>query len=266
VTFTKIRTIALCFNSFDEATRLTEKLRKINASIKFVISVNFNDLLEVIGNEENVDCFIVEEAFKEYPSDELLRILKSHKRYQKTAFSLFSTDLSFIDKKFLQIGLHYIFDLHTEIKDVTFNIKKIIEKTAMPMIPANFNVMVLDNNSDFLELMTEHLKELGHKNYQLCHGVNEAKMSLAKNDFDLLLLDWNLDDGTCLDLIEFINTSTVSERTKSAVKMVITGRNDVEDIITLLNYGIKDYLIKPFNFNEFENKLDYALEKTQKKA
>jgi response regulator of citrate/malate metabolism len=39
----------------------------------------------------------------------------------------------------------------------------------------------------------------------------------------------------------------------------------VEDIITLLNYGVKDYLIKPFNFNEFENKLDYALEKGQKK-
>ena len=213
-----------------------------------------------------IDCFIVEEAFKEYPSDELLRILKSHKRYQKTAFSVFSSDLNLIDKKYLQIGLHYVFDLKTEIKEVTYNIHRIIEKTCMPMIPANFNVMVLDNNSDFLELMTEHLKELGHKNYQLCHGVNEAKKSLSTGDFDLLLLDWNLDDGTCLDLIEYIQTHPVSARTKAAIKMVITGRNDVEDIITLLSHGIKDYLIKPFNFNEFENKLDYALEKSLKKA
>lgn len=265
MTFSKIRTIALCFNQLDEATRLTQKLKEINSSINFVIAVTFNDLLDLIGREESVDCFIVEESFKEYPSDELLRILKSHRRYQKTAFSVLSTDLRLIDKKYLQIGIHYIFYFHTEIKEVISNIKRIIEKTAMPMIPAEFNVMVLDNNSDFLDLMTMHLQELGHKNYKLCHGVNEAKQSLAKNDYDLLLLDWNLDDGTCLDLIEFIQNSPVSPRTKAAIKMVITGRNDVEDIITLLNYGVKDYLIKPFNFNEFENKLDYALEKGNKK-
>jgi CheY-like chemotaxis protein len=265
MTFSKIRTIALCFNDHGEAVRLTKKLQDIDSSINFVISVNFNDLLEVIGKEESIDCFIVEEAFKEYPADELLRILRFHKRYQRTAFSLFSNDLQVIDQKYLQIGVHYFFDLHTEMKEVTTGIKKIIEKHVLPMIPKDFNVMILDNNSEFLELMTMHLKELGHKKYHLCNGIKEAQASLSQNDYDLLLLDWNLDDGTCLDLIDYIKNSPVSQRTKSAVKMVITGRNDVEDIITLLNYGIKDYLIKPFDFHEFENKLDYALEKNGRK-
>ena len=57
----KMITIALCFNDKDEAIRLSEKLKIIAPFINFAISVNFNDLLDVIGKEDNIDCFIIEE-------------------------------------------------------------------------------------------------------------------------------------------------------------------------------------------------------------
>lgn len=260
------RTMVLCFNLKDEAQKLGEKLREMDPTLNFIISINFNDLLEIIGKEKAIDCFIVEEDFKEYPSAELLMVLRKSHRYQKTAFALFSPDLSLIDKKYLQIDINYMFDLSTEIIDVVSSIKRIIDKILMPIIPANFKVMVLDNNHEFLEIMTMHLQDMGHHDFHLCHSINEAKLFLLKNDYDILLLDWNLDDGTCLDIIEFIQSSPISARTKKAVKMVITGRNEVEDIMTLLNYGIKDYLIKPFEYSEFENKLDYALEKNLRRT
>ena len=64
MTFSKIRTIALCFNDHGEATRLTEKLKNIDSSINFVISVNFNDLLEVIGKEESVTALSLKKLSK----------------------------------------------------------------------------------------------------------------------------------------------------------------------------------------------------------
>ena len=95
--------------------------------------------------------------------------------------------------------------------------------------------------------------------------TKDAKQKLQTNDYDLLLLDWNLDDGTCLDIIEFVKAKPVSARTKAAVTVVITGRDDVDDIMTLLRYGIKDHIIKPFGFQEFEDKIGYALEKNIKR-
>lgn len=126
--------------------------------------------------------------------------------------------------------------------------------------------MVLDNSPEILELISLHLSELGHVKYDLCKGIKEAKLNLVDKDYDLLLLDWNLDDGTCIDLIEFIKTSSLSPQTKQALTVVITGRDDVDDIMTLLRYGIKDHIIKPFDFSEFEDKITYAIDKHLKRA
>ncbi|MBY0415867.1 MAG: response regulator [Bdellovibrionales bacterium] len=261
MSFTKLITIALCFNDEQEARRLTERLRDIDPFINFIISVNFDQILQMVGYETEIDCFIIEEYYDEYPAEELIKILKRSKRYQNTAFALFSPDLDFLNVKFNPLKIHYKFDLSTEVLDVVTNIKKVISKNITPVIPKNFNILVLDNNNDFLELMTLHLNELGHHKIHLCESIKEAQIRLTHNEYDLLLLDWNLDDGTCLDLIEFIQKAPISPRTKAAVKMVITGRNSVEDLMTLVDHGVKDYLIKPFEFHELENKLDYAIEK-----
>lgn len=135
----------------------------------------------------------------------------------------------------------------------------------MPVIPTEFNVLVLDNSPEILEVISLHLQELGHEKIELCMDIQEARKCLLTKDYDLLLLDWNLDDGTCFDVIDFIKNNPVSFRTKSAVTVVITGRDDVEDIMTLLKYGINDHIIKPFGFQEFEDKIGYALEKNVKR-
>jgi CheY-like chemotaxis protein len=261
----KIITIALCFNDKKEAIKLSEKLKDIAPFINFTISVNFNDLLEVIGKEDNIDCFIVEENYKEYASEDLIRLLKESQRYGKSVFSLFSADLQNIDSKFLEMQLNYRFDTNTELNEVVSSLKRYIEKNQSPLIPKNFNVMVLDDNKDFLEVISLHLNELGHHNIDYYSSVSAAKKSLDTHEYDLLLLDWNLADGTCLDLVQYIKDNPVSARTKAAVQVIITGRNDIDDIMTLLDYGIKDYIIKPFDFSEFENKIDYAIEKNIKK-
>lgn len=45
----------------------------------------------------------------------------------------------------------------------------------------------------------------------------------------------------------------------------MTGRNAVEDIMTLVAKDVKDHIIKPFDQYEFEDKIYYALERHQKR-
>lgn len=258
--------IALCFSNPLEAKNFSQRLGEISPKVNFVIGKNFDDFLKSIARLPKIDCFVIEETFKECSAEDLVDKLKKSQRYKKAVMSVYTSNLKTVNHKFLELGVDYIFDLMSSFDEVICHLKKAIYKKLTPVIPKDFNVMVLDNNPEILELISIHLGELGHAKFDLCKGIQEAKINLVDKDYDMLLLDWNLDDGTCIDLIEFIKTSTIRPRTKSALTVVITGRDDVDDIMTLLRYGIKDHIIKPFDFNEFEDKITYALDKHLKRG
>lgn len=257
--------IALCFSNENEAKNLSKKLTEIGPNINFITAPDFVTFLKVTNDAEKIDCFIIEEKYQECSSTELVDKLKKNPKYKKSVMALFSNNLKDVDSKFFEMHTDYMFDLSSELKNVVTNLRQHIVKKILPVIPHKFNVMVLEDNPDILELISLHLHDLGHEQFDLCSDISDARDKLTKNDYDLLLLDWNLNDGTCLDIIEFIKKTPVSDRTKSAVTVVITGRDDVDDIMTLLHYGIKDHIIKPFGFQEFEDKIGYALEKNSKR-
>ena len=258
--------IAICFNNMEESQALAKKLNEFSPGINFIISSSFDGFLKEIAKVEKINCFIIEEKYKECQAVDLIEKLKSSQRYKKSLLALYTPSLEKIDKKYLEFDLDLTFDNSTDFKGLHANLERIILKQIMPVIPKDFNVMALDNSREMLELISMHLTELGHENFDLCHSIRNAKMTLLEKDYDLLLLDWNLDDGTCIDLIEYIRSSTVSERTKASLIVVITGRDSVDDIMTLLRYEVKDTIIKPFDFLEFEDKINYAIEKHLKRA
>jgi CheY-like chemotaxis protein len=258
--------IAFCFNNENEAKNLSMQLRDIAPNIHFIITATFDELIMEINNADKVDCFIVEESYLECAATDFIEQIKRNPKFKKSVISFFSANLKKVDSKFHELNPDYIFDLSFELKEVVANLKKLILKNIEPVIPKNYNVMVVDNSPEILDVIALHLHEMGHDKFELCTGTKDAKQKLQTNDYDLLLLDWNLDDGTCLDIIEFIKNNPVSARTRVAVTVVITGRDDVDDIITLLQYGIKDHIIKPFGFQEFEDKIAYALEKNTKRV
>lgn len=256
--------IALCFSNENDARSLSKKLTEIAPDINFITGADHNGFLKAIGSADKIDCFIIEEKYRECSSVELVEQLKNNLKYKKSVIAVFSANIKNIDTRFYELHTDYIFDLSFELKSVITSLRHQLMKNILPVIPKSFNVLVLENSPDILELISLHLDVLGHDQFDPCMDVKEARQKLAKNDYDLLLLDWNLDDGTCLDVIEFIKNQPVSQRTKSAVTVVITGRDEVEDIMTLLAYGIQDHIIKPFGLQEFEDKIRYALEKNIK--
>mgnify|MGYP003578822967 CR=1 FL=1 len=60
-------------------------------------------------------------------------------------------------------------------------------------------------------------------------------------DYDCILLDINLPDGSGLKILETIKTNH-----KTDGVIIITARNSLDDKVTGLNLGADDYLSKPF--------------------
>lgn len=75
----------------------------------------------------------------------------------------------------------------------------------------------------------------------LCRTLTQAQNALAQNNYDLLILDINLPDGSGLELLEQVRQS-------SAVPVILLTANDMEiDIVTGLESGADDYITKPFS-------------------
>ncbi|MCI8601001.1 MAG: response regulator transcription factor [Oscillospiraceae bacterium] len=77
---------------------------------------------------------------------------------------------------------------------------------------------------------------------ELCTALSQARGILPGKDFDLLILDVNLPDGSGLDLLRDVR------RCHPSVPVVLLTANDLEtDIVVGLESGADDYITKPFS-------------------
>ncbi len=75
---------------------------------------------------------------------------------------------------------------------------------------------------------------------ELCTALAQAQSILPGRDFDLLILDVNLPDGSGLDLLRDVR------RRHSSVPVILLTANDLEtDIGVGLESGADDYITKP---------------------
>ena len=75
----------------------------------------------------------------------------------------------------------------------------------------------------------------------LCRTLAQGKAEAAENNYDLLILDVNLPDGSGLELLEQVRQS-------SNLPVIVLTANDMEmDIVTGLESGADDYITKPFS-------------------
>ena len=86
-----------------------------------------------------------------------------------------------------------------------------------------------------------------------CEDLRRARQALAASEFDLLLLDVNLPDGSGLELLQEV-------RQTSAVPMILLTANDMEtDIVAGLESGADDYITKPFSLAVLRSRVNAQL-------
>lgn len=97
------------------------------------------------------------------------------------------------------------------------------------------------NSADFLQ------KTLHFQKYDVvsAYSYAQAKEILETNIFSLILLDWNLGDGSGYELLQEIR-----ELDLQTSVIMITSESDIEEKASALDAGADDYLCKPFSVVE----------------
>lgn len=102
------------------------------------------------------------------------------------------------------------------------------------------SIMILEDDKDLasgikLALADDSLE------FTLFDTIREARAAVETQNFDLLIIDINLPDGSGLEFCKEIRKSS-----KVAILM-LTAKDTEMDIVTGLESGADDYITKPFN-------------------
>lgn len=110
-------------------------------------------------------------------------------------------------------------------------------------------ILIIEDEKALADSMVKYLQ---NEDYicEAVHGIQSAREKLALFDYDCILLDIMLPNGSGLDLLEEI---------KAAKKMdgviIISAKNSLEDRIFSLKLGADDYLSKPFHLAELSARI-----------
>ena len=105
-------------------------------------------------------------------------------------------------------------------------------------------ILIIEDEKPLSDSMVEYLEEEGHKCIPV-YNYDNAVEKIELYDYDCLIVDINLPDGSGLDLIKRVKKSI-----KSPGIIIISARNSLENRIEGLEIGADNYLTKPFHLAE----------------
>ncbi len=105
-------------------------------------------------------------------------------------------------------------------------------------------ILVVEDEIDLNNVITKHLKKNGYSVDSAFNG-EEAMDFTAVAHYDLIMLDIMM---PVMDGLTFLQKS----RTKKLATpvLMLTAKDEIDDIVKGLDMGADDYLVKPFDFKE----------------
>ncbi len=116
------------------------------------------------------------------------------------------------------------------------------------------SVLIVEDNPAFAGPLSEILRRSSYAP-RVCSTLAEARSVLEQNAFEVIVVDQGLPDGHGLDLIRDLSSEVPAPQ-----MIMIAGMGDVPVAVEAIQNGALDYLVKPFDLEEFSLKVDRAFQ------
>lgn len=104
-------------------------------------------------------------------------------------------------------------------------------------------ILIVDDEEDILELIKFNLEKEGYSIVKALTGEKAVKIA-GQTSIDLIVLDLMLPGMDGLEVTKFLKTD---KKTWKIPIIMLTAKGEESDIITGLELGADDYLLKPFS-------------------
>jgi two-component system chemotaxis response regulator CheY len=121
------------------------------------------------------------------------------------------------------------------------------------MLNTDMEVLIVDDAAAMRRILRGLLKELGFKNLREAENGQLAMEALKKKKADFVVSDWNMPVMTGMDLLKAIRAD---DELKATPVLMVTAEAKQENIIAAVQAGVSNYIVKPFNAQTLQEKLN----------
>lgn len=123
----------------------------------------------------------------------------------------------------------------------------------------NYRILIVDADAELSRVLKTMLAEMGFVNVNTTRSGKEAISLLRSSPFDFVITEWNTQHLDGMALLEFLRKNPDSPNNTIPVIM-LTGRAEVVDVFLARDYGINEYVVKPFTARSIYNRLERIIE------
>jgi signal transduction histidine kinase len=116
-------------------------------------------------------------------------------------------------------------------------------------------ILIVDDDANIREGVSDILDVEGYETAQAGSGA-EAVAHVKKTSFDVILMDYNLTDGTGIDAIKQIRALNADSQI-----LMITGNASLDAAVRAIQESVDDFLQKPVNPDQLKRAISKSLEK-----
>jgi two-component system chemotaxis response regulator CheY len=122
--------------------------------------------------------------------------------------------------------------------------------------PVLLRVLVVDDQESMRWIVQNHLKQLNITRVVQAASKDQALEKLAETKFDLVLSDFNMDNGTGLDLLKAVRSSPLLRKMPF---IMLTGNADASVVQAVAKAGVNNYLVKPISLDSLRKRIEQVL-------
>ena len=128
----------------------------------------------------------------------------------------------------------------------------------MPAPSSGSDVIIIDDESSVIDVLEMYCENLGvFRNIIKAKDGSEASKKLANQKFCLILLDVNMPRKSGVDLIKEISHKVHPNSPQAVV--IVSGELNKEVLTESMKRGTKNFLVKPFTEEQFQEKVKTIL-------
>ena len=122
----------------------------------------------------------------------------------------------------------------------------------MGLPPKEIKILLVDDQPLIRKIVRDILAQLGYMNVEEAENGQDALEKLKAKKFDLIFLDWNMPVMQGIDVLRELRKMPAY---KDTPVIMLTAEAEKEKVLTAIQEGVTNYIVKPFKPATLKEKL-----------
>ena len=124
-------------------------------------------------------------------------------------------------------------------------------------------ILIAEDNITMASALKYILQQMGYDQITETNDGSEALRLLAKNRFDLVIMDWALPSVSGVSLTKWMRQK---EPYRNTPVIMVTSKDQPEDVLTAVESGVNEYVLKPLDKEILRTKISKVLGRSEATA